>query len=64
MRIDDPLAGAHVVTPIERVCRLVQQAIDVSLQIGRSIKMGRIIRLTASDGGTEGPVVAQRRPRA
>ena len=38
--------------------------IDVSLQIGRSIKMGRIIRLTASDGGTGGPVVAQRRPRA
>ena len=64
MHIDDPLAGAHVVTPIERVCRLVQQAIDVSLQIGRSIKMGRIIRLTAYDGGTGGPVVAQRRPRA
>ena len=38
--------------------------IDVSLQIGRSIKKGRIIRLTASDGGTGGPVVAQRRPRA
>ena len=64
MGIDDPLAGGHVVAQIERVCRLVQQAIDVSLQIGRSIKMGRIIRLTASDGGTGGPVVAQRRPRA
>ena len=64
MRIDDPLTGGHIATPIERVCRLVQQAIDVSLQIGRSIKMGRIIRLTAYDGGTGGPVVAQRRPRA
>ena len=59
VRIDDPLTGGHVVSAIERVRRLVQQAIDVSLQLCGSIEVGRITRreLTAHVANTIGEVV-------